>query len=940
MTPVSVLLTCDIHTHVTGSEPVKQDLAEARRLLKEAGLRCTFFFPARSAELLRDHVDALREEGHEIGCHGLTHDPSENYSQLPHGVQETLLTEATKRLTEVLGEPPVSFRAPVFKLSPDTIRVLDDLGYRTDLSVTAQRLGVFGSDLYDMKPFFAPRRPYHPALQDPFRRGASRMWEIPVSAWLLPFLSNTERLCGLAFMRWFFRALYLEAKATGKPIVFMFHAEDLNAARGVEGPWRFSWRDFIPSKTFGFQFRHALLERDWQRVQRDLMALFRFMAGFRDVQFLTVREYLPLLDRAPSPQPQVARAVVAGASSATWVASRAPRAERLTGKDILCISSIDWDFIWQGHQEIMATLAAQGNRVLFIENTGVRVPTLRDLPRLQHRLVNWVRSVKGFRQERENLFIYSPLVLPFPYSTIARWINRSLLLRALQRWMRATGFRRPIVWTFLPTPLTVDLLHELDPEITIYYCIDHLASSSPAARRIDHSETRLFRMADVVFVTSEKLRQRAARFNDQVHLFPFGVDFETFERVREGADEIPAELRALPRPVIGYIGGIHRWMDQDLLAAIARAMPHASVVLVGPLQTDVSKLAQHSNIHLLRGRPHAELPRYIKGFDVGIVSYRLSDYTAHVYPTKLNEYLAMGIPVVATDLPEVRRFNAEHGGIVSIARDAGEFVNAVQEALASNSPELVRRRIGVSRQNSWGVRIAQMSALINEAMERRRDEPEAWEQKLRRIYRVTRRRVLKAAVATTLAFLVVFQSPLVRWMAEPLRLVEPARPADAIVVFAGGVGESGKAGQGYQERVKHAVDLYRAGKAPRVIFSSGYTFVFQEAEVMRELAIAHGVPASAISLETHAANTFENVLYVSRMLQQEQRHSILLVSSPFHMRRAVWTFRKVAPSVEVIPSPIPQSQFYADDRGATLQQIKGILHEYLSLLYYWWKGWM
>ena len=80
----------------------------------------------------------------------------------------------------------------------------------------------------------------------------------------------------------------------------------------------------------------------------------------------------------------------------------------LRGQDIVCISSIDWDFIWQGHQEIMSTLAAHGNRVLFIENTGVRAPTLQDLPRLKRRLVNWWRSTRGFRKEKENLYLYSP----------------------------------------------------------------------------------------------------------------------------------------------------------------------------------------------------------------------------------------------------------------------------------------------------------------------------------------------------------------------------------------------------------------------------------------------------------------------------------------------------------------------------------------------------
>src|SRR5438128_5026723 len=154
-----------------------------------------------------------------------------------------------------------------------------------------------------------------------------------------------------------------------------------------------------------------------------------------------------------------ALAVLRGAAHEFPRALRDADASQMTRlPDVLCLSSIDWDFIWQGHQEIMSTLAAQGHRVLFVENTGVRPPRVRDLPRVQRRLSNWWRSTKGFRQITDNLFVFSPLIVPFPYSRLARWFNRTLLLRSLGRWMRVTGFHRPITWTFLPTPLARDLL--------------------------------------------------------------------------------------------------------------------------------------------------------------------------------------------------------------------------------------------------------------------------------------------------------------------------------------------------------------------------------------------------------------------------------------------------------------------------------------------------
>ena len=109
---------------------------------------------------------------------------------------------------------------------------------------------------------------------------------------------------------------------------------------------------------------------------------------------------------------------------------------------------------------------------------------------------------------------------------------------------------------------------------------------------------------------------------------------------------------------------------------------------------------------------------------------------------------------------------------------------------------------------------------------------------------------------------------------------------------------------------------------------------------MRELAVANGVPREVIVLEEEAANTLEMVRHVSQILERQGRQSILLVSSPYHMRRATLTWSKIAPRVAVIPSPVPQSQFYAHGRGASFGQIRGILHEYAALAYYWYRGWL
>jgi uncharacterized SAM-binding protein YcdF (DUF218 family) len=346
------------------------------------------------------------------------------------------------------------------------------------------------------------------------------------------------------------------------------------------------------------------------------------------------------------------------------------------------------------------------------------------------------------------------------------------------------------------------------------------------------------------------------------------------------------------------------------------------------------------NLHLLGKRAHDDIPRYIKGFDVGIVPYRLSDYTTNVYPTKLNEYLAMGIPVVATDLPEIRRFNAEHGPSVAVAQDADQFVAALKAALRPSTDEERRARIEVARTNSWHARIVQMSALIADVLEATRGRRAPWEAKLRHFYRRARSRVLATAAAAALTYFLLFYTALPWALASPLRLDAPPRPADAIVVFAGGVGESGQAGGGYQERVKTAVELYRGGFAPRMVFESGYTFAFREAEIMRDLAISLGVARSAIVLETQGVNTYDDVVRVREVLRAQNWRRILLVSSPYNMRRAVLVWRKQAPEVDVVPTPVPQSQFYTHESGASLDQLRGLVREFGALAIYWWRGWI
>ncbi len=619
----------------------------------------------------------------------------------------------------------------------------------------------------------------------------------------------------------------------------------------------------------------------------------------------------------------------------------------LKNKNIICVSSIDWDFIWQGHQEIMSVLAKNGNRVLFIENTGVRAPTFKDMPRLWHRFTNWKKGLKGIRSEAENLYIYSPLTLPFPYSRIAIKINKFIMLSVIRRWMNVIGFHDPIVWTFLPTGIVLDMLEELEPSVFIYYCIDDFAASSKMARKVEKVEEKVIKRADLVFATSHNLYNRCLLLNSRTHIFPFGVSIATYVEAREKHVEIPDDLSRVKKPIVGYIGGLHKWIDMKLVRGIALARKDISIVMVGPKQADLSDIESLDNVFILGKKEYRELPRYAKFFDAGIIPYKITRYTDNVYPTKINEYLAMGKPVISTRIPEVLQFDKANGGnfIYFIDKD-GDAGAAINKALSENNETIIKKRIEIAGSNSWDLKIEAMCGLIEVRLkEIRLNMSRDWTEKFKRLYGRMSRRITKIAAIVFVFYLLVFYTPVIWFIASPLNVVDKPRKADCIVVFGGGVGESGKAAQGYEERVNYAVELYKNGFADHLIFSSGYKTTFDETMLMKALAIAIGVPDSAIILDRRPSSTHENVKFTTLILEAKGWKSALLVTSPYHTLRASLVFNKIANSIKVAYVPLPQSMFYDHEvksvfnKRVTAKQIGGIAHEYLAILYYKLKGW-
>jgi glycosyltransferase involved in cell wall biosynthesis len=395
----------------------------------------------------------------------------------------------------------------------------------------------------------------------------------------------------------------------------------------------------------------------------------------------------------------------------------------LTGRNIVCVSTIDWDFLWQEHQALTSLFAKAGNRVLFIENTGIRTPGWKDRGRVLARLRKWADGRGRFQPVMENVTLYSPLALPFPYSPLAQRLNRMWVLGTIRRWLAKNGFRDLIVLSFLPTQFLLDLIDEVDPAVSIFYCTDKLSQTSDAARPLVAYEQRVLRRCDLVFASSRRLVEYCRQENSAAELLSIGVSLGKFDAAWRNPPPEPVDLSPLPRPRIGLIGGLRACVDQSLLGDVARRLANCSFVLVGPEQVPFDGLKTLVNVHLLGPRPHDRIPDYLSHLDACIIPYVVDDFTDHISPAKLNEYLALGKPVVSTPLQEVRRYVVDHGDVVAIASGADGFAAAIDRALLDDSPMERARRRAVAERNSWEVKVETMSRRIEQKLTARATEP-------------------------------------------------------------------------------------------------------------------------------------------------------------------------------------------------------------------------
>lgn len=359
--------------------------------------------------------------------------------------------------------------------------------------------------------------------------------------------------------------------------------------------------------------------------------------------------------------------------------------------DIVCLSHLRWNFVYQRPQHLLGRAARQGNRVFFFEEPIFGAGAAR---------VESYTSDEGVQ-----------IVVPhLPHNCDVHAELKRLLDETLARY----DIKDFALWYY--TPMALAFSSHLKPRVIVFDVMDELSAFKGASPELLANERQLIERADVIFTGGNSLyeaKREKYPSHANLHCFPSSIDFAHFAQARETIEE-PADQRAIPHPRFGFFGVIDERFDIELLSELAKAKPVWHFVIIGPVvKIDAAVLPRGANIHYLGGKQYNELPSYIAGWDVATLLFARNESTRFISPTKTPEYLAAGKPVISTSIRDVVRPFGEQG-LVKIADTPGEFIRAANELLRTDFDRarwlnLVDNQL---KQNSWDRTWRRMCDLI------------------------------------------------------------------------------------------------------------------------------------------------------------------------------------------------------------------------------------
>lgn len=379
----------------------------------------------------------------------------------------------------------------------------------------------------------------------------------------------------------------------------------------------------------------------------------------------------------------------------------------ITNCDIIIVGQQPWDTEIGSNCKDIALEFSKNNRVLYINRPLDSITRFRHAsdPLVKKRIDIINKNQEGLLQINPQLWTYYPDCIVrsinwirsnFIYDIFNK-VNNKRFARSILKAADQLGFKDFILFNDDDIFNGYYLKELLKPKLSIYYSRDYLLTVDYWKRHGTVLEPKLIAKSDLCVANSVSLADYCRKYNSNSHYVGQGCDVTDFTQYQ---GDTPEDISRIKKPVIGYIGAIQALrLDIELLKYIAQQRPEYSIVLVGPEDEAFKNSDLHDirNIYFLGSKPTAQVPAYVNEFDVCLNPQIINEVTKGNYPRKIDEYLAMGKPVVATRTDAMSVF-AKYTYLCDTHSD---YVSAIDKALQEDSTELHQTRTKFAATHTW-----------------------------------------------------------------------------------------------------------------------------------------------------------------------------------------------------------------------------------------------
>jgi glycosyltransferase involved in cell wall biosynthesis len=393
--------------------------------------------------------------------------------------------------------------------------------------------------------------------------------------------------------------------------------------------------------------------------------------------------------------------------------------DTIINRDIVIVGQQPWDEGIGSNCRNIALEFSRHNRVLYVNSPLNRGTLLREKnePWVQKRIAVIKGRENGLIPIQENLWnLFPDCVIESINKVKIKGLfnqlnkrNNKMFARSIQHAMSELGFKNIILFNDNDIFRSFYLKDLLKPDVSIYYSRDYMLADGYWKYHGKHLEPRLIAKSDLCVANSPYLANYCKQYNPRSFYVGQGCELTIFRNIQ---DPIPQEVAALKRPVIGYTGVLQtNRLDIQLLEYIASQRPTWSIALVGPEDEDfrASKLHNMPNVHFLGPKKPSELPAYINAFDVCLNPQLVNEVTIGNYPRKIDEYLAMGKPIVATTTEAMSIF----AGHTYLAKTYEEYIVLIEKALKEDGGDLQQKRKDFAALHTWENSVKEIYKAIN-----------------------------------------------------------------------------------------------------------------------------------------------------------------------------------------------------------------------------------